>query len=66
MRGKSRKVISQNISELQTSETGRTRAKAIATSSQKRGINPREAKRRMSIAIALNKARRSGAKMPKV
>ena len=58
-KGKTKKVISSNISELVTSKPGKTRAKGIKTLAKKRGITPKQAKQKQAIAIALSKAGKS-------
>ncbi len=54
-RGKSQKVIGENIAELQKGKTFEKTKKAHGA----------ETARKQSIAIALDEARKSGAKIPK-
>ena len=56
-KGKSKKAISANISELMK-KPGKPRAKAIRTLSKKLGISEEEAKRKQAVAIALSKAKK--------
>lgn len=55
-KGRSKAVISKNISELTRSKAGKTRAKGIATLSKKRGISKKKAQQKQAIAIAMSKA----------
>lgn len=54
-KGKSRKTISANISELMK-KPGKDRSKAIKTISKSQGITPSEARRKQAVAIALSSA----------
>ncbi len=64
-KGTSKKTISKNIKELVTSAPGAAREKGIATLAKKRGISTKKAQQKQAIAIAMSKARHSGAKIPK-
>lgn len=57
--GKSKKVVSENISELVKSKPSKARAKGIKTLARKRGISEKVAKRKQAIAIALSKKRKT-------
>ena len=59
IKGKSKKVISKNISELMTSKPSSARAKGINTLAKRQGITPKQAKQKQAIAIAYSKARKS-------
>lgn len=54
-KGKSQKVISENISELM-GKPGKTRKRGVATLAKRAGITKKEAQRRQAVAIALSKA----------
>lgn len=54
-KGKSNKVISQNIKELMK-KPGKTRQKSVKTLASKLGIKPEQAKQRQAVAIALSTA----------
>lgn len=62
IKGKSKKTVSKNISELVTSKPGAARAKGIATLAKKRGISIEKAKQIQAEAIAMNIARKAGSK----
>lgn len=58
--GKSQKVISANIRELNKKKSvGKSRRKAISTLAKRRRISPAKARRLQAVAIALGKSRRS-------
>lgn len=57
-RGKSKKVIGDNIKELTKKSANKSRSKGINTLAKKRNITPKQAKRRQAIAIALSNARK--------
>lgn len=58
-KGKSKKVVSENIAELTRSKAGKKRAKGIATLAKRRNISHKKAKQKQAIAIAMSKAGRS-------
>lgn len=58
-RGKSKEVVSSNISELVKSKPSKARAKGIKTLAKHRGISEKVAKRKQAIAIAISKAGKS-------
>ena len=57
--GTSKKVVSKNISELQSSMPSAKRGKAIRTYMKNHNCGYDEAKRKLSVVIALNKAGKS-------
>ena len=58
--GKSQKVISANIRELNKKKSvGKSRRKAISTLAKRRRISPAKARSLQAVAIALGKSRRS-------
>jgi hypothetical protein len=63
--GKSKKVVSENISELMTSKPSKTRQKGIDTLAKKRGISKRKAQQIQAVAIAKSSARKSSKKSKK-
>lgn len=63
-KGKSKKTISSNISELVRTKPSSARAKGIKTLAKRQGISPKKAKQKQAVAIALSIARKSGAKIP--
>ena len=58
-KGKGKKTISSNISELMKTKPSKSRAKGIATLAKRRGISKKKAQQKQAIAIVLNKARKS-------
>ncbi len=54
-KGKSKAVVSANISELMN-KPGKTRSKAVKTIAEKTGLPAKEAQRRQAVAIALSTA----------
>jgi hypothetical protein len=58
-KGKSKKTISKNISELMTGAVGPARKKGIATMMKKKGMSEDEARQRMAIAISMSIAKKS-------
>ena len=56
-KGSSQKTISSNIGELNRSAPSAKRAKAIATYAKNHNMPYADAKRKMSVIIALNKAK---------
>lgn len=55
LKGVSKKIISKNISELNTSRPSEKRDKAIHTYAKNHNMDYGDAKRKMSVIIALNK-----------
>lgn len=64
-KGKSKKVISQNIDELMIGQMGSARSKAVRTMMKKYGMTAVEARKKMAIAIAYSKAGKSKKKKKK-
>lgn len=56
--GSSKKIISENVSELSTSKPSAARAKAIKTIAKKQGITPKQAKIKQAVAISYSKAKK--------
>jgi hypothetical protein len=57
-KGKSKKTISKNISELMK-KPSKARSKGVSTLAKRLGVTKKEAQRRQSVAIALNAAGKS-------
>ena len=57
-RGKSKKAISKNITELMK-KPSKARSKGVSTLAKKLGVTKKEAQRRQAVAIALNAAGKS-------
>ena len=57
-RGKSKKAISKNITELMK-KPSKARSKGVSTLAKQLGVTKKEAQRRQSVAIALNAAGKS-------
>ena len=59
-KGKSQKIISENIKELSKKKSvGKSRKKAISTLAKKRRISKAQAQRLQAVAIVLGKSRKS-------
>jgi len=52
-RGKSKKTVSKNITELMK-KPSKARSKGVSTLAKKLGVTKKEAQRRQAVAIALN------------
>ena len=57
-KGKSKKTISKNISELMK-KPSKARSKGVSTLAKRLGVTKKEAQRRQAVAIALNAAGKS-------
>lgn len=57
-KGKSKKVIKENIRELMRSKPGKSREKAIRTMMRRYGLSYEDAKRKLAVKIALENAKR--------
>jgi len=54
-RGKSKKTVSKNITELMK-KPSKARSKGVSTLAKKLGVTKKEAQKRQAVAIALNAA----------
>jgi len=59
LKGKSQKVIGENIAELTRTKPSKVRAKGIATLAKRRGISPEKAQQIQAQAIAFAHAGKS-------
>lgn len=64
-KGSSKKVISENIAELQRTKPSKKREKAIRTYMKKHGVDYKTAKRKLAVAIAYSHAGKSRSKKRK-